>query len=103
MGICESSNNQTPAATNPITTNLPTTNAATNNQGGIISSITNSFGSNTNQQAQQQNNTGILDTITNAIGSNQTTTTNPNSKLETVKKVGEFVVQNKDALGNLIK
>ena len=101
MGICESSKNQ----------------------GGTLSNITNALGSNTNQQAQQQNNTGIVDTIKNAVGSGQTnqnstgivdtiknavgsgqtTTTTTNSKLDTVKKVGEFVVQNKDALGNLIK
>ena len=49
------------------------------------------------------NNTGIVDTIKNAIGSNQTTTTNSNSKFETIKKVGQFVAENKDALGNLVK
>ena len=121
MGLCESSNNQAAAnqATTAVTNAATTANTTANNQGGILSNITNAFGSNNNQTTQNtgvvdtvknlvgtnqtNQNTGALNTVTNLLGTNNTTTTNSNSKLETVAKVGQFVAQNKDALGNLIK
>ena len=83
MGLCESGNNQ----------------AAANNQGGILSNITGALGSNNNQTTQ---NTGVLGTVKNLVGNNNTTA-NSTSKMDTVVKVGQFVAQNKDALGNLVK
>ena len=51
---------------------------------------------------QQQNNNGIVDTVKNAIGANTTTNNTQPSKMETVAKVGKFVVENKEALGKLV-
>ena len=123
MGICESKGNQqaTNTAVAPNTVTQPTNTAAnaTQNQGS-------GFGSNNNQQQTQQQNTGVIETIKNAVGgsnqtnqqqsggvvetiknaiggSNQNTTTNANpSKIDTVKKVVQFGVENKEALGKLI-
>ena len=97
MGICESSNNQT-ATTQQAVAN---TTAQASSNTGIIDTVKNAFGSNTN--TQPQSNTGILNTVKNAIGSNTTTTNTANpSKMDTVTKVGKFIVENKDALGNLV-
>ena len=88
MGICESSSNKT-----------ATPQASSNT--GIVNTITNAIGSNTN--TQQQSSGGIMDTVKNAFGSNTTTTnTATPSTMDTVTKVGKFVVENKDALGKLI-
>ena len=123
MGICESKGNQqaTNTAVAPNTVTQPTNTAAnaTQNQGSGL-------GSNNNQQQTQQQNTGVIETIKNAVGgsnqtnqqqsggvvetiknaiggSNQNTTTNANpSKIDTVKKVVQFGVENKEALGKLI-
>ena len=105
MGICESKGNQqaTNTAVAPNTVTQPTNTAAnaTQNQG---SGLGNLFGSNNNQQQTQQQSGGFVDTIKNAIGgTNQNTTTNANpSKMDTVKKVVQFGVENKEALGKLI-
>ncbi len=127
MGICESKGNQqatnTAVAPNTVTQPTNTADNATQNQG---SGFGNLFGSNNNQQQTQQQNTGVIETIKNAVsgsnqtnqqqsggvvetiknaigGSNQNTTTNANpSKMDTVKKVVQFGVENKEALGKLI-
>ena len=73
MGLCESSKNQ----------------------GATTQQVANT--------AQASSNAGIMDTVKNAFGSNTTTTnTATTSKMDTVTKVGKFVIENKDALGNLI-
>ena len=123
MGICESKGNQqaTNTAVAPNTVTQPTNTAAnaTQNQGsglgsnnnqqqtqqqntGIIETINNAFGG--SNQTNQQQSGGVVETIKNAIGgSNQNTTTNANpSKMDTVKKVVQFGVENKEALGKLI-
>ena len=120
MGLCESGNNQAAAnqATTAVTNAATTANTTANNQGGILSNITGALGSNNNQTTQntgvlgtvsnlvgtnQSNqNTGVLGTVTNLIGNNNTTA-NSTSKVDTVVKVGQFVAQNQDALGNLVK
>ena len=95
MGLCESSKNQ--AATTQQVANT----AQASSNAGIIDTVKNAFGSNTN--TQQKSSGGIIDTVKNAFGSNTTTTnTATPSKMDTVTKVGKFVVENKDALGNLI-
>ena len=103
MGICESKGNQQTTAVAPNTVTEPTNTAAnaTQNQGGVLGNL---FGSNNNQQQTQQQSGGVVDTIKNAIGgTNQNTTTNANpSKMDTVKKVVQFGVENKEALGKLI-
>ena len=125
MGICESKGNQQAATPTTNTAVQPTNTAAnaTQNQGGIIGNL---FGSNNNQQQAQQQNTDVVDTIKNAFGgsnqtnqqqsggvvdtiknafsgSNQNTTTNANpTKAETVAKVLQFGVENKEALGKLV-
>ena len=125
MGICESKGNQQTTAVDPNTVTQPTNTAAnaTQNQGGVLGNL---FGSNNNQQQTQQQNTGVIETIKNAVGgsnqtnqqqsggvvetiknaiggSNQNTTTNANpSKIDTVKKVVQFGVENKEALGQLV-
>ena len=117
MGLCESSKNQ--AATTQQVANTAqassnagimdtvknafgsNTNTQQNSSGGIMDTVKNAFGSNTN--TQQKSSGGIIDTVKNAFGSNTTTTnTATPSKMDTVTKVGKFVVENKDALGNLI-
>ena len=101
MGLCESGNNQAAAnqATTAVTNAATTANTTANNQGGILSNIAGALGSNNNQTTQ---NTWVLGTVTNLIWNNNTTA-NSTSKVDTVVKVGQFVAQNKDALGNLVK
>ena len=71
-----------------------------NNSTGIENSFSNDYGEN---QKFQQNNTGIINTITNAIrGDNNINNIQP-SKIDTVTKIGKFIVENKEGLGNLIK
>ena len=95
MGLCESSKNQ--AATTQQVANT----AQASSNAGIMDTVKNAFGSNTN--TQQNSSGGIMDTVKNAFGSNTTTTnTATPSKMDTVTKVGKFVIENKDALGNLI-
>ena len=69
---------------------------------GVVDTIKNAFGG--SNQTNQQQSGGVVDTIKNAFsGSNQNTTTNANpSKIDTVKKVVQFGVENKEALGKLI-
>ncbi len=125
MGICESKGKEqtTAVAPNTVTQPINTAANATQNQGGVLGNL---FGSNNNQQQTQQQNTGVIETIKNAVsgsnqtnqqqsggvvetiknaigGSNQNTTTNANpSKMDTVKKVVQFGVENKEALGKLL-
>ena len=70
--------------------------------GGVVDTIKNAFGG--SNQTNQQQSGGVVDTIKNAFGgSNQNTTTNANpTKAETVAKVVQFGVENKEALGKLV-
>ena len=124
MGICESANNQNTNANQPTTpattAQVPNPTANTTENQGLLSNLTNKLGTdNTQQQSsgivdtvknaltsdqnnQQKADGGVVQTITNAIGGNTTNNAQP-SKIDTVKKVVQFGVENKEALGNLVK
>ena len=101
MGVCESANNKAAAQqTSAQAAAQQTATNATQSNTGIVDTVKNIMGSNTT--TQQQNNNGIIDTVKNAIGANTTTNNAQPSKMETVAKVGKFVVENKEALGKLV-